>query len=130
MSGIKNDKPTPIKFAELPTVLQLEDEDDVAQARDLLIRLDTALSLEKECKRTGDEVKAKLRALQRSKDLRGLRDGSLCYFSREVPGKRTLDKMMLIENGVGAEVIEDSMKTGKPYVEYRFKNLKLEDEDE
>lgn len=77
-----------------------------------------------------DGIKLELETLQAESGLTGLRYEKLCFIARTMPGRSTLDKMLLIENGVTPEIIKKSMKPGKEYVERRFKNLDKPDKEE
>lgn len=112
----------PIKFAELPEMSELSKASQL-RAANLLIELELVTGMESEAKIRGDEIKNLLEHIQQEEDVKGFRAGNLCFFSREVAGRRTLDRFLLIENGVTPDIIEASMKTGAGYMERRFKNL-------
>lgn len=112
----------PIKYAELPYVTELP-KGQRQVATDLLVALDRATGDEAAAKSLGDSIKLTLEKLQAEAELPGLRYENLCFVAREMPGRKTLDKGLLIECGVEPRVIELSMKTGKSYIERRFKNL-------
>lgn len=116
------EKVEPFKFAELPSVDEL-DQRARARAVALLKALETAMREESEVKERVEDLKSSLTELQKASGLAGLRFERLCFIARDMPGSRVLDRVKLIENGVKPSVIEDSMRQGKPYVERRFKLL-------
>lgn len=67
-----------------------------------------------------DRMKKELAELQQKNGVEGLRFNKWAFRSLERPGRKTLSKKLLVENGVEAEVIEASMQEGKPFVENRF----------
>lgn len=69
------------------------------------------------------EITGELERIQQEAELPGLRWGSLVYTVTQSAGRRTLDKSLLIENGVDPAAIAASYKEGKPFVTRVFKNL-------
>lgn len=67
------------------------------------------------------EVKAEILELMQQQDLLdedgrlGCRLGDLCAVGTFTKGRRSLDRVLLIENGVSPEQLEASMKEGAPY---------------
>lgn len=117
-------KPEPetesIVYAELPDVREIRCGAEVAN---LLIELDSVTLMEKAAKERGDEIKLELTATQGAFGLPGLRFETYCFVARAMPGRKSLDKELLLENGVKPQVIKDSMKTGDPYIQRTFKNI-------
>lgn len=112
----------PIKYAELPEVSELGPR-LMKQAAELLAELGVVIERQKADEELEKELKVKLEKMQNEAELPGLRHMQWCFVARQAAGRRTLDKMLLIENGVDPEVIEQSMKTGEPYVTRTFKDL-------
>jgi hypothetical protein len=113
------------KYAELPDIRVSEalEVPRMLQAQQLLTELDAVVMMEKTYKDRGEEIKRELETLQLVAKLPGFRLESLCFVARLMPGRRTLDRLLLVENGVDPEVIDASMKLGEPYMERRFKNI-------
>lgn len=59
-------------------------------------------------------IKARLAEIIREEGLDGLRHGMLCCIPRYQAGRRSLDRGLLIDNGVTPEQIEMSMRQGEP----------------
>lgn len=59
-------------------------------------------------------VKARLSTIIREEGMEGVRHGNLCCITRYQAGRRSLDRTLLVENGVTPEQIEMSMKVGDP----------------
>jgi hypothetical protein len=117
------DKVAKFSFKTLPEVREVAELKSRKRIIALLTKL-AELDLEMKANKTRmDKTKDELETLQNETGMIGFRFEKLCFISREVPGKKTLDKMALIENGVEPEVIEKSMKTGKSYIEHRFKDI-------
>jgi hypothetical protein len=71
------------------------------------------------------EIKASLCEIADAFELPGMRYGA---FGLEYHGwktKRTLDKRLLLENGVDAETIKNSYTESKPFLSARFVKVKL-----
>lgn len=111
-----------ISFASLPLVSVLPKPKMKTAAR-LLEELEAVIAARESAEEREQEIKLQLEEIQHDAGALGLRYGDLCFIAREKPGRRTLDKGLLIENGVAPEVIEQSMKEGAPYVERRFKRI-------
>lgn len=63
------------------------------------------------------EIKSELSQIQLINDLPGLRIGNLCFIATERAGKSSLNKELLIDNGVTPSQIAASMKAGNSYVQ-------------
>jgi hypothetical protein len=59
------------------------------------------------------ETKNELAQIQILNDAEGLRYGDLCFMSSTISGRRSLDRTLLLENGVSPSQIEASMKQGE-----------------
>jgi len=106
--------------SEVDSVYELE-RVERKRAMELLKELAHVTEMEKVYKERGDEIKLSLEKIQRGQNLNGLRHERLVFIAKDMPGKRMLDRGLLIENGVVPSIIEASMKTSKSYVERRFK---------
>lgn len=113
-----------IRFADLPLVSIL-DKKSMKKAQGMLEELQALVESQKAAKEREDEIKLELEEMQNKAGAAGLRYGGLCYVAKEVAGRRTLDKGLLIENGVGPEVIEASMKQGAGFVTRTFKVIEV-----
>lgn len=60
------------------------------------------------------KIKARLAEIAREEGLDGLRHGNLCCIVRYQDGRRSLDRTLLVENGVTPEQIEMSTRQGDP----------------
>lgn len=114
-------------FASLPSVAEMEDNETRARIMVLLESLDNAVAVRQELEANEEEWKAELETLQAATNKVGFKFGSLCFVSQPTKGRRTLDKMLLMENGVAAKIIQSSYKEGKPGTRCTFKRL-AEDE--
>lgn len=72
-----------------------------------------------------DEILLRLDAIQTASGLPGLRFGDLAFRRSDEPGRATLKRDKLLENGVSPEVIAASYEVGKPVVKRVFKKVKL-----
>ena len=113
------------QYALLPPVSKLKLKGAKERAIALLEELDSVSLMEDAAKERADEIKQELEKIQSEAGVEGLKHEHLCFVARQMPGRSTLDKTLLIENRVTAETIQQSMKSGKPYTERRFKNLNL-----
>lgn len=122
-----NSKPdNKVAFAALPLTDYLEPTVKI-RVRHLLETLDQVAAQRASLEVQEDDLKMELEALQKTTGRTGFRYGFLTFCSQPVAGRRTLDRMLLIENGVAAAIINDSMKTGKPSTRNTFKRLSAED---
>lgn len=92
----------------------------------LLEELDGLSELSKTTDERITEIKDLLAGIQDRNHLAGLRFGNFAFRTLEVAGRKTLDKALLVQNGVDPETIEASMKEGKPSMRREFKRLNLE----
>ena len=112
------------KFASLPLISALA-KTEMTKARRLLQELEGLVAVKKEVEEREEEIKSLLATMQEDSGLDGFRDQGRCFMAVECPGRMTLDKSALVENGVTVEQIEASMKEGKPYVMRKFKVIPL-----
>lgn len=117
------------QFASLPIVADLEDTQVRQRVMALLESLDEITARKHELQLEEDDCLEELQVLQKRTGRTGFRHGWLCYAAQEVKGRRTLDKMLLMENGCPGSVIEASYKQGAPSVRQTFKRLTEEDAD-
>jgi hypothetical protein len=116
------------KVLSLPLISVLPKK-EMNAARELLEELDMMLyfidengeykSREERAKR----IKEELGGIQVAHGLEGMRFGGLTFAEREVSGRKTLDKVKLLENGVGVETIEASYVDGMPYKTRTYKRV-------
>lgn len=122
---VKQEKPKEVKklvWAELPLVSVLPRK-LMDEAKDLLEELDSIRQLKETYASREDELKRRLEDIQSEHELCGLRYGQLAYCARSNEGRRTLNKIKLIELGVSAQVVEAAYKRGDPYIKREFRNL-------
>lgn len=110
-------------WADLPLVSTLP-PGDMREAKELLEELDSVQELKSTYEDREEEIKLELQRLQNEYNLMGLRWGDFAFAATSNKGKKTLDKTLLIQYGVSAEVIKACIKTGNPYVKKEFRNLK------
>ncbi len=71
-----------------------------------------------------EEIKAELSELQTKHGWPGMRDGRLCFVAQEVPGRKSLDKGLLMEKlGLTMDQIDDCSREGQPYWRRTFKKI-------
>ncbi len=116
------------EFAKLPAVTSLEDQSIASQVIRALEQLDLITSKKQALEMEEDDLKEKLAELQKKVKLPGFRFGTFCFAAQAVEGRRTLDRMALMENGVPASIIAASYKKGKPSQRCTFKRLENGDE--
>lgn len=120
-------KPSPEpKLGSLPDIADLEPLIQ-EQVKKLLLSLEVVSQKKVRLLVQEDELKDQLEALQKAANRPGFRFEGLVYTAAPVAGRKTLDKLLLMENGVSAQVISDSMKVGKPSTRVTFKRLTEED---
>mgnify|MGYP001557776701 FL=1 len=112
-----------IRYAELPLISVLEQR-EMDKARELMEELEAVKARREVEEEREEEIKVELGKIQREAELRGLRWGGWAFCQHDMPGRRTLDKEMLVAKGVGVEVIEACMKQGKGWVQRDFKPVK------
>lgn len=69
------------------------------------------------------EIKQELAALEQEHDLPGMRHGQLAVYYGGEKTKWSLNRALLLENGVTPQQLEDSMKESKPYIDLRIVDL-------
>jgi hypothetical protein len=93
----------------------------------LLERLD---KLKEDLHKLGDEeddILNELTRIQQETGRSGFRYGWLCFTAVKVAGRKSLDRLLLMENGCPAAVIQQSYKEGNPTTHRKFHRLKEED---
>jgi len=111
-----------VHFAALPLISVLS-APQMKQAQSLLEELEAVEAREKGEVERGDEIKRELGKIQVGAGLVGLRFGQLCFKEAQRPGKKTLNKVKLVEKGVAPELIVACTDTGKPFAKREFKKL-------
>lgn len=111
-----------IEYAKLPPIDYLETETR-QRVIALLESLDQVVTEMAKLADREDDLKQELERLQAASGRPGFRYGWLCFVAQSVAGRKTLDKMLLLENGVSAKTIESSYKEGKPGTRCTFKRL-------
>lgn len=113
-------------FAKLPQIHDLD-----APRRDriitLLERLDEVNDQLHKFEDEKDDIFNELVKLQEETARTGFRYGWLCFTAQKVAGRKTLDKLLLMENGCPAAVIKESYKEGNPSIRRMFYRLREED---
>lgn len=109
-------------WAELPLVSVLP-KDEMQEAREALEELESIHELQAMNAEREDELKTRLREIQNTHELMGIRFGQLAFAATSAQGRKTLSKTKLIEAGVSAKVIEACYAQGDPYVKKEFRNL-------
>ncbi len=114
-----------IEFAKLPPVeeLPVEPRQEIIA---LLERLDRVTQVRDRLADEEDDIKNALERLQRNTGKTGFRYGYLCFISQSVAGRKSLDKGLLLEEGVSAVTIAKCYKTGNPSTRVTFKRLSEE----
>ena len=110
-----------LKFAELPDATKVLPAEMAKNVKQLLEDLRDLEAADEATSKALEETKAALELLQA--DQPGLRVGDLCFVSRMTAGRKTLDKVSLMENGVSKAQIDASHKIGKAYTTRTFKDL-------
>lgn len=114
-----NDK---VQLKNLPGI---EDLKSVTKTRIVLLlaRLDRVIAERDALNVEEDDIKTELETIQKATGRAGFRHGTLCFMAQAVAGRRTLDKMLLLENGCPVAALNASYKVGAESVRRTFKNL-------
>lgn len=113
------------EMSKLPNVMELEDGYR-QKVEKLLERLDEVNESRKKLEDEEDDILSELTQIQGKTNQKGFRYGWLCFTATKTAGRKTLDKMLLIENGCPAAVINQSYKEGAPGLRRIFHRLKEE----
>jgi hypothetical protein len=124
MSETKEDR---TQLSKLPPVADIQ-ADKRARIMHLMEELEVIITQKNALAVLEDEAKDELEKLQMETGKPGFRHGWLVFTAQVVKGRKTLDKMMLLENGCPASILNASYKTGEPYTRSIFKHLTQEDE--
>ena len=111
------------KFISLPLVESIKKKADRLKSIDLL---DEAHLLKSTIERQNarlDKIKDELLMIQEEYQLPGFRNGNLCFSASFQEGRRQLNKDLLIENGVGPDIIQASYKQGEGFWKKDLKRL-------
>lgn len=123
----KEEQSSHFEFASLPAVAEVEDLKTRKRIIELLEELDQAVVDREAVEAIEEGCKAELENLQAATNKPGFKYGSLCFVSQPTKGRKTLDRMLLMEHGVSAKVIKASYKEGKPGTRRTFKHLAEEE---
>lgn len=113
----------PIIFAALPLISVLKKRSDMEEAKKLLAEVDDIDDLVDGYKERRETIMLRLEELQKTAGTIGLRYGNFCYAAREMPGRTSLDKVKLMEQGVTPAQLKAAEKTGKPFMQREFKTI-------
>jgi hypothetical protein len=122
MAPSKEEAQERVEFAKLPLTAELEPSIR-KRVVELLELLDQTVATREEIEAAEEAYKLELEQLQTASQKPGFRYGLLCYTAQPTKGRKTLDKMALMENGCPAAVIAKSYKEGSPGVRRTFKRL-------
>lgn len=111
-----------INIHALPLISKLPSK-EMKESAALLEELEAAAEMRATAEAREEEIKTRLGQLQEGAGLSGLRYGNVCFYQQQMDGRKTLSPELLIENGVGVEVIERCYKQGKPYYTRNFRRL-------
>lgn len=78
------------------------------------------------CEARFKELKDEIQQIQQQLDLPQFRAGRFCCITTQTAGRRTLDKAMLVDNGVDPDIIEASYKEGAPSQRTEFPVIETE----
>lgn len=115
-----------IQFASLPLISCMSRE-DMDEAKRLLEEYDGTDTLLKQLEGEKEKLKKGLAELQKKYALVGMRWGGWAYATRTMEGRESLSKELLIQAGVGADVIKACTVRGKPYERAEFRRVKGEE---
>jgi len=107
----------------LPTTEAILDRRKQAECR-LLFEEMAALVVQMEA--LGDrmeEIKLELEQFQYMVDAPGIRHENYVFSAHEVAGRKTLDKILLQQNGVSKEIIEASMRKAESHMRRLFRSI-------
>lgn len=109
------------RFAEFPDLKDIAKPKQAVEVCGLLARMEAIQGMMDELKAEAEDLNKALEVWQKQLGQPGLRSGKLAFVVSDVAGRRSLDRELLIENGVSASVIAASMKAGKPSVRREFR---------
>lgn len=115
-----------IRYADLPLISKLP-KPLMAEAKDLLEQLDALKTQKDWVTKEYDQAAARLGELQAEAKTSGLRFGRWAFAQIDMPGRETLSKELLVEQGVTPAQIKAATKVGKGYVQRNFRVLEGED---
>jgi hypothetical protein len=120
-----NEAENKVEYVKLPPIADL-DQEKRARIAKLMESLDEVITEKLHLTIKEDDLKEELERLQQETGRTGFRHGWLIFCAQSVAGRRTLDKMLLLENGCPAAVLNASYVTGKPSTRVTFKHLEEE----
>ncbi len=110
-------------YDALPTTEAILDRRKQAECR-LLFEEMAALIVQMEA--LGDrmeEIKLELEQFQYMVDAPGIRHENYVFSATEVAGRKTLDKILLQQNGVSKAIIEASQKQAESHIRRMFRSI-------
>jgi hypothetical protein len=110
------------RYEDLPLV-SVFDKKDMKHSIDLMYESIEIQQQEKALAARKAEIKDLLVAIAQRHKVEGMRHGRIAVYYNGEKTRRTLDRGLLIENGVTPQQIEDSMKESKPFVDLRVVDL-------
>lgn len=108
---------------KIPSVDNLKAPAIKATVIALLVRLDKVKADKEKLEIEEDDLKTELEVIQEKVGWTGFRHEQFCFYASRVAGRKTLDKMLLLENGCPASVLNASYKEGQPSMRRTFKRL-------
>jgi hypothetical protein len=119
-----------IKYDELPDPREILSPDKALYVVGLFEEAEILSALIEQNKTRLEELKVALGELQRETRQKGIRYRDWVFYERQAEGKKTLNRALLLENGVKAAMIAKSVKVGKAFVERRLVNTRKEKPEE
>jgi len=119
-----------IKYDELPDPREILSPDKALYVIGLFEEAEILAALIQQNQTRLEELKVALGELQREVRQKGIRYRDWVFYERQAEGKKTLNRALLLENGVKAAMIAKSVKVGKAFVERRLVNTRKEKPEE
>ena len=114
------------ELKHLPTIADLDTAQRL-EIMNLMEELETVVEQRRALAVREDHLKDELERWQKELKKPGFRHGWLIFRSEVTAGRKTLDKLLLLENGCPAHVLNESYKTGSPSTRVIFKRLEEEE---
>ncbi len=108
-------------YNELPTTEAILDKKKQAECRLLFEEMAALLIQMQAIEDRMEEIKMDLEQFQYMVDAPGLRHENYVFTAHEVAGRKTLDKILLQQNGVSKEVIEASSRQAESHMRRMFR---------
>lgn len=113
-----------LNYAALPDADLILDRAQRAKCKSLFLEMESLVVSAETIEARMEEIKLELEAYQFMLDAPGIRSGLWAYSCQHHKGRKTLNKEELMMRGVGKDIIDASMKLGKPYEQRTFKRVK------